>query len=170
MKKIILLSFLFLILSCSNDNDLSTLDDVTQIYPPLTSKISIDISSVDGFSYDSCPDFEDSSFLIKNNSILSGSIGQFGMLEESVDNSIDIFSCVRSSNGNDNFIVQRFGGIFRTTNGNTINMDAIIVINRLTQRVQGDITIYNLDNNDKIIEEFRVLGNIKKSGSCNIIG
>lgn len=167
MKKIILLSFLFLSLSCSNDNDLTTLEEFT---PNESSRVSINISQMDGFSIESCPDLEDSSFLIKNNSLISGYIGQYGKIEESMNNSIVVYSCVLSSNGNDNFIVQRFGGVFKTTNGKSISVEAIVGINRVSQEIQGNITIDNLDNNDNMIEHYDVEGNIKKSGSCVIIG
>jgi hypothetical protein len=167
MKRIILLSFLFMILSCSNDNDITTLEEFT---PNESSRVSINISQMDGFSIESCPDLEDSSFLIKNNSLFSGYLGQYGKIEESMDNSIVVFSCVLSSNGNDKFIVQRFGGIFKTTNGKSISVEAIVEIDRLTHDVRGNITIDNLDNNDTVIQQYNVKGNIKKSGSCTIVG
>lgn len=102
--------------------------------------------------------------------MLSGYIGRYGKLEESVDNIVFVYSCVLSSNGNDNFVVQRFGGIFKTTNGKSISVDAIVGIDRLSHQVQGNITIGNLDNNDSTIQQYKVEGNIKKSGSCLIIG
>ena len=163
MKKIILLSFLFMILSCSNDNDVSTLEDFAANE---TAKVSINISNLDGFSFESCPDVEDTSFLIKDNSLLSGFVGQHGKLEESIDNIIVIYSCV----GNDNFVVQRFGGIFKLTNGKSISVEAIVGIDRSTHDIRGNITIDNLDNNEKIIQQYDVHGNIKKSGSCIIAG
>ena len=125
---------------------------------------------MDGFSFESCPDLEDSSFLIKNNSLISGSIGKNGEIEESMDNCIVVFSCVMSSKGNDSYIVQRFGGVFKTTNGISISMEAIVGINRDTKEMFGEITIDNLDNNNILIEHFDVQGTIKKSGSCIIIG
>jgi len=156
-----------MILSCSNDNDITTLEEFT---PNESSRVSINISQMDGFSIESCPDLEDSSFLIKNNSLFSGYLGQYGKIEESMDNSIVVFSCVLSSNGNDKFIVQRFGGIFKTTNGKSISVEAIVEIDRLTHDVRGNITIDNLDNNDIVIQQYNVKGNIKKSGSCTIVG
>jgi hypothetical protein len=156
-----------MILSCSNDNDITTLEEFT---PNESSRVSINIYQMDGFSIESCPDLEDSSFLIKNNSLFSGYLGQYGKIEESMDNSIVVFSCVLSSNGNDKFIVQRFGGIFKTTNGKSISVEAIVEIDRLTHDVRGNITIDNLDNNDTVIQQYNVKGNIKKSGSCTIVG
>lgn len=167
MKKIILLSFLFMILSCSNDNDLKAHEEFT---PNESSRVTINISQMDGFSIESCPDLEDSSFLIKNNSLISGYIGQSGVIEESMENSIVVFSCVLSSNGNNNFIVQRFGGVFKTTNGKSVSVEAIVGIDRLSHEIQGNITIDHLDNNSNKIEHYKVVGNIKKSGSCIIVG
>lgn len=166
MKKIILLSFLFLILSCSNDNDLTTLEDFTS---PETATLSLNISQA-AYNTESCPEIKDPSFLIKDNSRISGFIGQYGQLEESIDNSIVVYSCALSYNGNDDFVVQRFGGIFKTSNGESINLEAFVQINRSTQEMQGTITINNLSNDDKMMEHYNIEGNIKESGSCNIIG
>jgi hypothetical protein len=166
MKKIILLSVLFLILSCSNDNDIKTLEDFTS---PETATLSLNISQV-AYSTESCPEVEDPAFLIKDNSLVSGFIGQYGKLEESIDNSIVVYSCALSYNGNDDFVVQRFGGIFKTSDGESINLEAFVQINRSTQEMQGTITINNLSNNDKMMEHYNIEGNIKESGSCNIIG
>ena len=167
MKKVILLSFLFLILSCSNDSDPTTLNDFT---PNERSSVSINISNLDGFSFESCPDIDDSSFLIKDNSLLSGLIGHYGELKESKDNIVLVYSCIISSKGNNDYVIQRFGGVFKTTNGQSISVQGIVGIDRLTQHVSGNITIDNLDNNGIMIEEYRVKGNIKKSGSCIITG
>ena len=166
MKKAILLSFLILIFSCSNDNDITTLEDFTS---PETATLSLNISQV-AYSTESCPEVEDSSFLIKDNSLISGFIGQYGKLEESIDNSIVVYSCALSYNGNDDFVIQRFGGVFKTSGGESINLDAFVQINRSTQEMQGTITINNLSNNDKMMEHYYIEGNIKESGSCNIIG
>jgi len=156
-----------MILSCSNDNDITTLEEFT---PNESSRVSINISQMDGFSSESCPDLEDSSFLIKNNSLFSGYLGQYGNIEESMDNSIVVFSCVLSSNGNDKFIVQRFGGIFKTTNGKSISVEAIVGINRLTHEIYGSMTIDNPNNTHNSTENHQIKGYINESGSCTIEG
>lgn len=166
MKKIILLSILFLTLSCSDDNDITTLENFTSTE---SGTLSLNISQV-AYSTESCPEIKDSSFLIKDNSLISGFIGQYGQLEESIENSIVVYSCALSYNGNDDFVIQRFGGVFKTSSGESINLEAFVQINRLTQEMQGTITINNLANNDKMIEHYEIDGYIKESGSCNIIG
>lgn len=167
MKKIILFTFLILTFGCSDDEPLPTLTGVTAIE---TAPLSISISTMDDTNISSCPEIENASFLMKDNSIVSGAIGTYGNLDDSSDNSIIIYSCVIASNGNDNFVIQRFGGVFKTTKGEEVNLEGFIEINRTTQKVQGLITITTMDYNDKRPEHYDVAGIIKKSGSCNITG
>ena len=165
MKKIILLSFLFLIVSCSNDPDLITLPPVTDFSPDIT----ISISQSDGTSLTSCPEVADFSFLIKDNSLISGELGKYGKLEVSSDNNIFIYSCTISSNENINFITQRFGGMLTTIDGEIINLEGRLGVNRLSHKVNGAITINILNsNNSNNSKTYDVIGDINESGSCEI--
>jgi len=165
MKRIILLSFLFLIFSCSNDDD--------DFVPPseriqtLPSSLNINILQVDGNSLASCPGVSDSSFMIKDNSIVSGAIGQYGNLTDSQDNVIHIFTCIQSSDPNKDFVLQRFGGVLSTINGEKVDLVGRLVINRSTKEVRGEIVITSIYSNNS--GTYDVYGNIDKSGSCEII-
>lgn len=159
MKKAILLSFLFLIFSCSNDDDLVPKSGNTAME---NSSVKLIISQSDDTTHYSCPEVGESSFLIKDNSLISGALGQYGRLVDSYGNIIVLFSCT----GNDNIIVQRFGGILSTINGETVNLEGRLVIDRWTQQVGGAITINIINSNDS--KTYDVIGSINKSGSCEI--
>ncbi len=163
MKKAILLSFLILIFSCANDDDdFVTLTDDFVFSPEVT----LSISQSDGTSHTSCPEVGDFSFLIKDNSLISGALGKYGKLEVSSDNTIFVYSCTISSSENINFIIQRFGGMLTTVNGETVSLEGRLDINRLTHQVNGAITfkIINSDNS----KTYDVIGDINESGSCEI--
>ncbi len=159
MKKAILLSFLILIFSCANDDDdFVTLTDDFVFSPEVT----LSISQSDGTSHTSCPEVGDFSFLIKDNSLISGALGKYGKLEVSSDNTIFVYSCTISSSENINFIIQRFGGMLTTVNGETVSLEGRLDINRLTHQVNGAITfkIINSDNS----KTYDVIGDINNIG------
>lgn len=161
MKKIILLSFLFLIFGCSDDDTFKPPGDATTE----VAQLSISISTADDFDSSSCPNIGDPSFLMKDNSIVRGAIGKIGRLDDSADNHINIYSC----SGNDKFAVQRFGGIFTTTDGQEFVLQGFLEIDRDTQKVAGSITIDSMVDKE-MPDHFDVDGIIKKSGSCILTG
>ncbi|UCE94402.1 MAG: hypothetical protein JSV73_03760 [Flavobacteriaceae bacterium] len=162
MKNLIIFAFLILTFGCSDDDTFPPVDGnaITE-----TSPLSISISTVDDFDSTSCSDFGDSSFLMKDNSIVRGAIGKFGRLDDSADNHINIYSC----SGNDKFAIQRFGGIFTTTDGKEFVLQGFLEIHRDTQEVQGSITIDSMYDKE-MPDQYAVAGIIKKSGSCNLTG
>ena len=163
MKKAFLLSFLILIFSCSNDND----DNFVSSEEASDFKsFTLSISQSDGTSLSSCPEVGPLSFLIKDNSLISGAIGKYGQLEVSSDNSIFIYSCTFSSTGNNNFIIQRFGGTLTTINGESVNLEGRVGINRETHQVNGSININTINSDDS--KTYNVIGEIHESGSCEI--
>ena len=163
MKKAILLSFLILILSCSNDNDE---DFVSSVEAVDLKSFTLSISQSDGTSLTSCPEVGDFSFMIKDNSLISGAIGKYGQLEVSSDNTIIVYSCTFSSSENNNFIIQRFGGTLTTINGDSVILEGRLGINRQSQKVTGAITINIMNSDDS--KTYNVIGNINESGSCEI--
>ncbi len=170
MKKALLLSFLILIFSCSNDNDedFDTLPNnlISSPHDSDNKIITLSISQSDDTSLTSCPEVSDFSYLIKDNSLISGVIGSYGELETSSDNTIYVYSCTFSSTENNNFIIQRFGGLLTLKNDDPINLEGRLEINRQTQQVYGVITIKTLKSNDS--NTYNVMGNINEYGSCEI--
>ena len=170
MKKAFLLSFLILMFSCSNDydDDFVTLPDdlVTSQESTDFNTFTISISQSDGTSLTSCPDVDDISFLIKNNSLISGVLGKYGQLEITSDNTIFVYSCTFSSTENNNFIIQRFGGMLTTIQGESINLEGLLGIDRQTHQVNGAITINIINSDDSVT--YNVIGDINESGSCEI--
>ena len=164
MKKAFLLSFLILIFSCSNDND----DRLCFLRrgPRISKSFTLSISQSDGTSLTSCPEVGDLSFLIKDNSLISGAIGKYGQLEVSSDNTIFVYSCTFSSSENNNFIIQRFGGTLTTINGESVNLEGRLGINRETHQVNGSININTINSDDS--KTYNVIGEIHESGSCEI--
>lgn len=163
MKKLILFAFLILTFGCSDDDNFATIEGRTT--PTETAPLSISISTVDDLKTSSCPDLGDPSFLMKDNSIVSGAIGKIGRLDDSADNHINIYSC----SGNDKFAVQRFGGIFTMTDGRKFVLQGFLEIDRSTQKVQGSITIDSMLDKE-MPDHYEVAGIIKKSGACNLTG
>jgi hypothetical protein len=170
MKKAILLSFLILIFSCSNDNDddfITVQDDFVTTPDGIGSQMfELNISQSDGTSITSCPEVGEVTYLIKDNSTISGVLGKYGNLEVSTDNTIFVYSCSFSSTENNDFIVQRFGGMLTTVHSESINLEGRLEINRQTRRVYGAITINIINSNDS--KTYDVIGNIHESGSCEI--
>jgi len=170
MKKAILLSFLILIFSCSNDNDddfITVQDDFVTTPDGIGSQMfALNISQSDGTSITSCPEVGDDTYLIKDNSTISGLLGKYGNLEVSTDNTIFVYSCSFSSTENNDFIVQRIGGMLTTMHSESINLEGRLEINRQTRRVYGAITINMINSNDS--KTYDVIGNIHESGSCEI--
>ena len=170
MKKAILLSFLILIFSCSNDNDddfITVQDDFVTTQDGIDSQMfKLNISQSDDTSITSCPEVGDDTYLIKDNSPISGVLGKYGNLEVSTDNNIFVYSCIVSSSDNSDFIVQRFGGMLTTMHSESINLEGRLEINRQTGRVSGAITINMINSNDS--KTYNVMGNIHESGSCLI--
>ncbi|MGI9531683.1 hypothetical protein [Lutimonas sp.] len=170
MKKAILLSFLILIFSCSNDTD----DDFITIENNAVNSnqytdsktFTLSIFQSDGTSPASCPEVDDFSYLIQDNSLISGALGRYGQLEVSSDNTIIVYSCVLSSTESNDFIIQRFGGMLTTINAETINLEGRLEINRQTQQVYGAITINTVKSDDS--KTYNVFGDITESGSCEI--
>jgi len=146
MKKAILLSFLILIFSCSNDNDddfITVQDDFVTTQDGIDSQMfKLNISQSDDTSITSCPEVGDD------------------------DNNIFVYSCIVSSSDNSDFIVQRFGGMLTTMHSESINLEGRLEINRQTGRVYGAITINMINSNDS--KTYNVMGNIHESGSCLI--
>ncbi|MDN3641846.1 hypothetical protein QWY87_03985 [Lutimonas halocynthiae] len=170
MKKAILLSFLILIFSCSNDNDddfITIQNDFVTTPDVIGSQMfELNISQSDGTSITSCPEVGDVTYLIKDNSTINGVLGKYGNLEVSTDNTIFVYSCSFSSTENNDFIVQRFGGMLTTVHSESINLEGRLEINRQTRRVSGAITINIINSNDS--KTYDVIGNIHESGSCEI--
>lgn len=164
MKNAIILSFLLLILSCTDDDDRS---DVIRFNTAENSQVTLSIDHVDGFSVASCPEFENTTFMIQDNSLVSGVLGQFGVLADSYDNAITVFNCIESEH-NENFMLQRFGGVLQTLDGETITLEGRLEIDRSRHEVIGEISISITKQQDPRNKVFRVFGNIDQLGSCRI--
>ena len=170
MKKAFLLSFLILIFSCSNDYDddlvILSNDFVTSEEGTDFKTFTLNISQSDGTNLASCPGVDDISFLIKDNSLISGVLGKYGQLEITSNNTIIVYSCTFSSTENNNFIIQRFGGMLTTIQGESINLEGLLGIDRQTHQVNGAITINIINSDDS--QTYNVIGDINESGSCEI--
>ena len=164
MKNVIILSFLLFILSCTDDDDSS---DIIRFNTLENSQVTLSIDHVDGLSVASCPEIENSTFMIQDNSLVSGVLGQFGVLADSNDNAVTVFNCIQSEE-NENFMMQRFGGVLQTLDGEIITLEGRLEIDRSKHEVTGEIYISRTKRNDPGNTVYRVFGNIDQLGSCRI--
>lgn len=163
MKNAIILSFLLFILSCTDDDS----SDLIKFNTAENSQVTLSIDHVDGLSVASCPEVENKTFMIQDNSLVSGVLGQFGVLANSNENAVTVFNCIQSEE-NENFMMQRFGGVLLTSDGETITLEGRLEIDRSKHEVSGEISISTTKLNDPGNKVYRVFGNIDQLGSCRI--
>ena len=163
MKNAILLSFLLFILSCADDDS----SDLVRFNATENPQVTLSIDHVDGLSVASCPEVENKTFMIQDNSLVSGVLGRFGVLSNSNDNAITVFNCIQSEE-NENFMMQRFGGVLQTSDGEIITLEGRLEIDRSKHQVTGEISISTTKVNDLGNKVYRVFGNIDQLGSCRI--